>query len=52
MLAQQELDDAVTWYDRQAESLGWDFLDEFDRAVRRIHSFPPTVLLDRSFLTS
>jgi len=39
-LAQQELDDAVTWYDRRAESLVREFLDEFDRTVRRIHSFP------------
>ena len=43
-LAQQELNDAVAWYDRQMEGLGQEFLDELDRAVRRTlrfpHSFP------------
>ena len=33
--AQRELDDAVAWYDEQAAGLGLEFLDEFDRAVRR-----------------
>ncbi len=39
-LAQQELDDAVTWYNQQGKGLGRDFLDELDRAVRRAVSFP------------
>jgi plasmid stabilization system protein ParE len=39
-LAQQELDDAVTWYNEQAEGLGKEFLDELDRAVRRTVAFP------------
>ena len=38
--AQQELDDAVAWYDQQAEGLGTEFLDEFDRVVRRVVSYP------------
>ncbi|MGA3086782.1 MAG: hypothetical protein ABSE95_18680 [Thermodesulfobacteriota bacterium] len=33
-LADQELTDAVTWYDQQADGLGRDFLDELDRAIR------------------
>jgi plasmid stabilization system protein ParE len=38
--AQSELDDAVTWYNRQASGLGREFLDELDRAVRRTMAFP------------
>ena len=38
--AQQEVDDAVAWYDEREEDLGRDFLDEFDRAIRRVKSFP------------
>jgi len=39
-LAQQELDDAVVWYNEQAAGLGHEFLDELDRAVRRAVAFP------------
>lgn len=39
-LAQQELDDAVAWYNEQATGLGQEFLDELDRAVRRVVTFP------------
>jgi len=39
-LAQQELDDAVNWYNEQADGLGKEFLDELDRAVRRSVAFP------------
>ncbi|MFO0697676.1 MAG: type II toxin-antitoxin system RelE/ParE family toxin [Nitrospira sp.] len=39
-LAQKELDDAVDWYNGQATELGLEFLDEVDRAIRRIVSFP------------
>lgn len=39
-LAQQELDDAVAWYNEQATGLGQEFLDELDRAVRRAVTFP------------
>jgi len=38
--AQREVDDAVAWYDEREEDLGRDFLDELDRAIRRIKSFP------------
>ena len=38
-LAQKEVDESVRWYDEQA-SLGRDFLDELDRAVRLIKSHP------------
>jgi plasmid stabilization system protein ParE len=39
-LAEQELADAVIWYDQQASGLGRDFLDELDRAIRRVAAFP------------
>jgi hypothetical protein len=39
-LAQQELDDAVVWYNEQTAGLGYDFLDEVDRAVRHNGCFP------------
>lgn len=38
--ARQELDDAFDWYQQQAAGLGFDFLDEVDRVVRRIRLFP------------
>jgi plasmid stabilization system protein ParE len=38
--ARQELDDAVAWYDLQADGLGKVFLDELDRVLRRIVAFP------------
>ena len=38
--AQREVDDAVAWYDERDEDLGRDFLDELDRVIRRIKSFP------------
>jgi plasmid stabilization system protein ParE len=38
--AQSELDDAVEWYDSQSFGLGTQFLDDLDRAVRRIVSYP------------
>lgn len=38
--AQQELDDAVAWYDHQAQGLGKEFLDELDRVIRRIATYP------------
>jgi toxin ParE2 len=38
--AQQEVDDAVAWYDEREKEVGRDFLDELDRAIRRIKSFP------------
>ena len=39
-LASQELDDAVTWYNEQADGLGQEFLDALDKAVRRAAAFP------------
>lgn len=39
-LAQLEIDDAVAWFDAQSQGLGIRFLDDIDRTVRRIVSFP------------
>jgi len=39
-LAQQEVDDAVFWYSNQTEGASREFLDELDRAVRLIKSYP------------
>jgi hypothetical protein len=33
--ARQELDDAVTWYNQQADGLGKEFLDKGTRKPRR-----------------
>lgn len=38
--AQQEVDDAVAWYDSQSRDLGTRFLDDLDRTIRRITTFP------------
>ena len=37
--AQSEIDDAFAWYEAQSHGLGTKFLDDFDRAVRRIVGF-------------
>ena len=42
--AQQELDDAVAWYDQQADGLGNEFLDELDRVIRRVVVYPLSAL--------
>src|SRR5262245_52954887 len=39
-LAQREVDDAVVWYEQQAEGLSRDFLDELDRIVRLVRIYP------------
>jgi len=39
-LADQELADAVTWYNQQTDGLGRDFLDDLDRGIRRMSAFP------------
>jgi plasmid stabilization system protein ParE len=39
-LADQEVDDAVAWYDEHAEGLSRDFLDELDRVIRLIRTYP------------
>jgi len=43
-LAQQELDDAVTWYNEQAAGMSREFLDELDRSVRRVVTYPLSCL--------
>ena len=39
-LAQQEIDEAVLWFEEQLEGKGIDFLDELDRVVRLVKAFP------------
>jgi len=39
-VARRELDDTVAWYERQSRGLGYEFLDELDRVVRRINAYP------------
>jgi hypothetical protein len=39
-LAEREVDDAVLLYEQHAESLGRDFLDELDRVVRLVKTYP------------
>lgn len=38
--ARLELDDAFIWYEEQAVGLGYEFLDEIDKALRLIVTFP------------
>jgi plasmid stabilization system protein ParE len=38
--AQAEVDDAFAWYEAQSYGLGTQFLDDFDRAVRRVVAYP------------
>ncbi|HDH34315.1 MAG TPA: type II toxin-antitoxin system RelE/ParE family toxin [Nitrospirae bacterium] len=38
--AQSELDDIFAWYETQSQGLGTQFLDDFDRTVRRIAAYP------------
>jgi plasmid stabilization system protein ParE len=38
--AQNELDDAFSWYEEQAVGLGYEFLDEIDKSLRLIASYP------------
>jgi plasmid stabilization system protein ParE len=38
--AQAEVDDAFAWYEIQSRGLGTKFLDDFDRAIRRIVTYP------------
>ena len=35
-----EVDDAVAWYESQLHGLSMQFLDDFDRAIRRISAYP------------
>lgn len=39
-LTQQEIDEAVAWFDAQVEGKGTEFLDEFDRVIRRVKAYP------------
>jgi plasmid stabilization system protein ParE len=39
-IAEEELADAYGWYNQQADGLGRDFLDELDRGIRRVATFP------------
>jgi len=39
-LAQQEVDEAFRWFEEQSVGTGLEFLDELDRGVRLIRSFP------------
>ena len=39
-LAQSEVDDAFAWYETQSHGLGTRFMDDFDRAVRRVAAYP------------
>ena len=39
-LADQEVSDAVEWYEEQAEGLSRAFLDELDRIVRLVRTYP------------
>ena len=41
-LADQEVDEAVQWYEEQAEGLSRAFLDELDRVVRLVRTYPLT----------
>ena len=38
--AQQELDDASTYYEKQAPGLGFEFLNEIANAIQRMIDFP------------
>ena len=39
-IAQQEVDDAYQWFEMRTEGMGLEFLNEVDRVVRLIESFP------------
>ena len=39
-LAQQEVDEAVVWFEEREEGRGLDFLDELDRVVRLVKAYP------------
>jgi hypothetical protein len=39
-LAQEEVDEAVAWFEERTEGKGVDFLDELDRIVRIVKAYP------------
>jgi hypothetical protein len=39
-LAQNEIDNAVSWCGSQSKGLGTRFLDDLDRTIRRIAAYP------------
>jgi plasmid stabilization system protein ParE len=39
-VARMELDQAFEWYEAQQKDLGFQFINEFDAAIRRILAFP------------
>ena len=39
-LAEEEVNDAVVWYEEQTEGLSREFLDELDRVVRLVRTYP------------
>ena len=39
-IAEQEVEDAYGWFEGRTEGKGVEFLDELDRVVRLIRSFP------------
>ena len=39
-LAEQEVDEAVAWFEERVEGKGIDFLDELDRVVRLVRTYP------------
>jgi plasmid stabilization system protein ParE len=39
-VAQQEVHDAYEWFEERTDGKGLEFLDELDRVVRLIRSFP------------
>lgn len=41
-VAERELDHAFNWYNERGDEVGRHFLDELDRTIRRIKSFPLT----------
>ena len=43
-IARQEVDNAVRWFEERTEGKGLEFLDELDRVVRMIKSFPLAAL--------
>ena len=39
-LTEQEIDEAVAWFDEQVEGKGTDFLDALDRVIRLVKAYP------------